>query len=187
MNNRRPTTAGIDQLSLNLNVTRSPDVSVLASVLLWPPDTLGGDVTGAVLFCLAGYLEVVRGMAQCGGPALPALGGLCDGGSLLTAVVGTSVGGGADEDMNACLSAVPDGAGLLLEAPPPAGPPSVVPGGARLLGGCVGVYPSLGRLTRRRPAPLCSSLNLLMTSNCSSGALSGSWPITIYRCVRKLI
>ena len=187
MNRRMPTTAGMDQLSLNLSVTRSPGSSVLSSVLLWPPDTLGGDVTCAVLFCLAGYLEVVRGMAQCGGPALPALGGLCDGGSLLTAVVGTSVSGGADEDMNACLGAVPDGAGLLLEAPPPAGPPSVVPGGACLLGGCVGVYPSLGRLTRRRPAPLCSSLNLLMTSNCSSGALSGSWPITIYRCVRKLI
>ena len=116
MNSRRPTTAGIDQLSLNLNVTKSPDIPVPASVLLWPLDTLGGDVTGAILFCLAGYLEVVRGTAQCRGPALPALGGLCDGGSLLTAVVGTSVSGGADEDMNACLGAVPDGAGLLMEA-----------------------------------------------------------------------
>ena len=179
MNNRRPTTAGIDQLSLNLNVTRSPDVPVLASVLLWSPDTLGGDVTGAVLFCLAGYLEVVRGTAQCGGPALPGLGGLCDGGSLLTAVVGTSVGGGAGEDMDARLGAVLDSAELLLGTPPPEGPPSVVPGEARLLGGCAGVYPSLGRLTRRRPALLCSLLNLLMTSNCSSGAFSGSWPITI--------
>ena len=179
MNNRRPTTAGIDQLSLNLNVTRSPDVPVLASDLLWSPDVLEGDVTGAVLFFLAGYLEVVRGTAQCGGPALPSLGGLCDGGSLLTAVAGTSVGGGACEDMDACVGAVPDSAELPLGAPPPAGPPSVVPGGARLLGGCAGVYPSLGRLTRRSPAPLCSSLNLLMTSSCSSGAFSGSWPITI--------
>ena len=187
MNSRRPTTAGIDQLSLNLSVTRSPDIPVLASVLLWSPGTLGGDVAGAVLFCLAGYLEVVGETAQYGGPVLPALGGLCDGGSLLTAVVGTSVGGGADEGMNTCLGAVPDGAGLVLEAPPPAGPPSAVPGRARLLVGCAGVYPSLGRLMRRRPALLCSSLNLLMTSSCSSGAFSGSWPITIYRCVRKLI
>ena len=182
MNSRRPTTAGIDQLSLNLSVTRSPDTSVLASVLLWSPGTPGGGVAGTVLLCLAGYLEAVGGTAQYGGLALPALGGLCDEGSLLTAVVGTSVGGGADKGIDACL-----GAGLVLETPPPAGPPSAVPGRARLLGGCAGVYPSLGRLMRRRPALLCSSSNLLMTSSCSSGAFSGSWPITIYRCVRKLI
>ena len=187
MNSRRPTTAGIDQLSLNLSVTRSPDTSVLASVLLWSPGTLGGGVASAVLLGLAGNLEAVGGTAQNGGLALPALGGLCDGGSLLTAVVGTSVGGGADEGMDACLGAVPDGAELVLETPPPAGPPSAVPGRARLLGGCAGIHPSLGRLMRRRPALLCSSSNLLMTSSCSSGAFSGSWPITIYRCVRKLI
>ena len=187
MNSRRPTTAGIDQLSLNLSVTRSPDTPVLAYVLLWSPGTLERDVAGAVLLGLAGYLEAVGGTAQNGSPALPALGGLYDGGSLLAAVVGTSVGGGADEGMNACLGAVPDGTGLVLEAPSPAGPPSAVPGRARLLGGCAGVCPSLGRLMRRRPALLCSSLNLLMTSSCSSGAFSGSWPITIYCCVRKLI
>ena len=62
--------------------------------------------------------------------------------------------------MNACPSAVPDTTGLLLEALLPLGPPNTVPGEARLLGGCVGVYPNLGRLMRRRPAPLCSSLNL---------------------------
>ena len=84
MNRRRPTTAGTDQLSLNLSVTRSPGGSVLASVLL------RGGVTAAVLFCLAGYLEATRGMAQCGGPALVALGGLCDGGNLLT-MVGVTV------------------------------------------------------------------------------------------------
>ena len=183
MNSRRPTTAGIDQLSLNLSVTRSPDTSVLASVLLWSPGTLGGGVASAVLLGLAGNLEAVGGTAQNGGLALPALGGLCDGGSLLTAVVGTSVGGGADEGIDACLGAIPDGAGLVLKDPPPVGPPSVVPGRARLLGGCAGVYPSLGRLMRFRPALLYSSSNFLMTSSCSSGAFSGSWPL----CVRKLI
>ena len=195
MNRRRPTTAEIDQLSLNLSVTRSPGGSVLASILLWPPGTLRGGVTADVLFCLAGYLEAARGMAQCGGPALAALGGLCDGGNLLTMVGGTSVGGGAGlvgaagaaGAMNACPSTVPDTAGLWLKVPLPPGPPSAVPGEARLLGGCVSVYPSLGRLMRRRPAPLCSSLNLLMTASCSSGALSGSCSITTYRCVRKLI
>ena len=72
--------------------------------------------TGAILLGLPGYLEAVGGMAQKEGLALPALGGLCDGGSFLTAVVGTSVGGGADEGMNTCLGAVPDGDGLVLEA-----------------------------------------------------------------------
>ena len=111
MNSRRPTTAGIDQLSLNLSVTRSPDTSVLASVLPCSPGTLEGGVASAVLLGLAGYLEDVGGTAQNGGLALLALGGLRDGGSLLMAVVGTSVSGGADEGMDACLSAVPDGAG----------------------------------------------------------------------------
>ena len=95
MNRRRPASAGIDQLSLNLSVTRSLDGSVLVSILLWPPGTFRGGVTAAVLFCLAGCLEAARGMAQCGGPDLAALGGLCDGGNLLTVVGGTSVGGGA--------------------------------------------------------------------------------------------
>ena len=129
MNSRRPTTAGIDQLSLNLSVTRSPDASVLVSVLLWSPDALGGVVEGAVLFCLAGCLEAVGGMAQYGGLALPPLG------SLLTAVMGTSVGGGAGGGTDTCLGAVPDGAELVLEAPPPAVLPTAVPGRARLLGG----------------------------------------------------
>ena len=57
MNSRRPTTAGIDQLSLNLIVTRSPDASVLVSVLLWSPDALGGVVESAILLGLAGCLE----------------------------------------------------------------------------------------------------------------------------------
>ena len=52
------------------------------------------------------------------------------------AVVGTSVGGGAGEGIDACLGAVPDGAGLALEVPPPAGFPRAVPGRARLLDGC---------------------------------------------------
>ena len=64
MNRRRPTTAGTDQLSLNLSVTRSPGGSVLASVLLWLPGTLRGGVTAAVLFCMAGYLEVAGGMVR---------------------------------------------------------------------------------------------------------------------------
>ena len=135
MNRRRPTTAGIDQLSLNLSVTRSPGGSVLASILLWPPGALRGGVTAAVLFCLAGCLEAARGMAQCGGPALAALGGLCDGGNLLTVVGGTSVGGGAglvvtagaDGAMRVGPSAVPDTAGSSIEAPLPPGPLSAVP------------------------------------------------------------
>ena len=195
MNRRRPTTAGIDQLSLNLSVTRSPDDSVLASIFLWPPGALRGGVTAGVFFCLAGCLEAARGMAQCGGPTLAALGGLCDGGGLLTVVRGTSVGGaadlvvavGADGVMSVGSGSVPDTAGLVLEAPLLPEPPSTVPREARLLGGCVVVYPSLGRLMRRRPAPLCSSVNRLMAASCSSGALSGSCPITMYRCVRKLM
>ena len=165
MNSRRPTTAGIDQLSLNLSVTRSPDTSVLVFVLLWSPDTLGWVVEGAVLYCLAGCLEAVGGMAQYRGLALPALGGLCDGGSLFKAVMGTSVVGGAGEGIDGCLGAVPDGAELVLEAPPLAGPPSVAPGRALLLGGCVGVNPSLGRLMRFRPALLYSASFFLMISS----------------------
>ena len=187
MNSRRPTTAWIDQLSLNLRVTRSPDTSVLASVLLWSPGTLGGGAAGFILLCLAGCLEAVGGTAQYGGLAFPVLGGLCDGGSLLTVVMGTSVGGEADEGIDVCLGAVPDGAGLVLEAPPPAGPLSAVPGRARLLDGCAGAYPSRGKLMRFRPAQLYSSSSFLMTSSCSSGAFSGSWPVTMYRCVRKLM
>ena len=76
MNSRRPTTAGIDQLSLNLSVTRSPDASVLVSVLLWSLDALGGVVEGAVLFCLAGCLEAIGVTAQYGSLVFPVLGGL---------------------------------------------------------------------------------------------------------------
>ena len=120
MNSRRPRTAGIDQLSLNLSVTKSPDACVLVSVLLWSPGTLGGGVAGVDFLCLAGCLEAVGGTAQYRGLAFPALGGLCDGGSLLTAVMGTSVGGEPNEGIDDCLGAVPDGAELVLEAPPPA-------------------------------------------------------------------
>ena len=82
-------------------------------------------------------------MAQCGGPTLAALGGLCDGGSLLTVVRGTSVGGaaglmvaaGADGAVGVSSGAVPDTAGPVLEAPLLPDPPSAVPGEARLLGG----------------------------------------------------
>ena len=95
MKRRRPTTAGINQLSRNLSVTRSPGDSIPASILLWLPGALGGGVTTGDFFCLTGRLEAARGMAQCGGPTLAALGGLCDGGSLLTVVRGTSVGGAA--------------------------------------------------------------------------------------------
>ena len=62
MNRRRPTTAGIDQLSLNLSVTRSLG-SCLVSVLLWPPGARGGGITVGDFFFLAGCLEVARGMA----------------------------------------------------------------------------------------------------------------------------
>ena len=85
MKRRRPTTAGINQLSLNLSVTRSIG-SCLVSVLLWPPGARGGEKTACDFFFLAKCLEVARGMAQCGGPDLAALGGLCDGESLFTVV-----------------------------------------------------------------------------------------------------
>ena len=195
MNRRMPTTAGIDQLSLNLSVTRSPGSSVLASVLLWPPGALGGGITTSGFFFLTGCLEVARGMAQCGGPALAALGGLCEGGSLLTGARGTSVGGAAGPNdavgtggvVVVGSSAVPDTAGLMFAASLLLGPPGVVLREACLLGGCAGVCPSLGRLMRCIPRPRCSLVNRLMTASCSSGALSGSWPITMYRFVRKLM
>ena len=169
-------------------------------VLASPPSSFGlrrpqRRSTAIVLFCLAGCLVAARGMAQCGGPVLAALGGLCNGGSLLTVVRGTSVGGaaglavaaGADGTMGVGSGAVPGTAELVLGAPLLPWPPSAVPGEARLLGGCAGAYLSLGRLMRRRPAPLCSSVNRLMAASCSSGALFGSCPMTMYRCMRKLM
>ena len=124
MNRGRPTTAGINQLSLNLSVTRSLGGSVLALILLWPPGAPRGSVTAGIFFFLAGCLEVTRGMAQCGGPTLAALGGLCDGGSLLTTVRGTSVGGatglwvtaacGPGGAGTACLGTVLDTAELAM-------------------------------------------------------------------------
>ena len=118
-------------------------------VLSSPPSSFGLRAPSEVVlpadifFCLAGCLEVTRGMAQCGGPTLAALGGLCDGGSLLTVVRGTSVGGaaglmvaaGADGAVGVGSGAVPDTAGPVLEAPLLPDPPSAVPGEARLLGG----------------------------------------------------
>ena len=123
-------------------------------------------------------------MAQCGGPVLAALGGLCEGGSLLTGTRGTSVGGAAGpndtEGTGRAVifgsSAVPGIVGLVFVAPLLLGPPSVVPGEACLLGGCAGACPSLGKLMRCNPPPLCSSVNRLMTASCSSGALSAVGP-----------
>ena len=54
MNRRMPATAGIDQLSLNLSVTRPLGPSVLPSVLLWPPGILGGGITTGGFFFLTG-------------------------------------------------------------------------------------------------------------------------------------
>ena len=90
---RIPRTAGTDQLSLNLSVTRSPGSRGSASILLWPLGGLDGRTTAGGFFLLTGCLEAASGMAQCGGPALAALGGLCEGGSLQMEVTGTSVGG----------------------------------------------------------------------------------------------
>ena len=86
-------TTGIDQLSLNLSVTRSPGFSGSSSVLLWPLAGLVGWITAGGFFLLIGCLEVAIGMAQCGGPVFDGLGGLLEGGSLCTEAVGTSVGG----------------------------------------------------------------------------------------------
>ena len=100
-------------------------------------------MTTGIFFFLVGCLEVARGMAQCGGPTLAALGGLCDGGSLLKVVRGTSVGGavglmvvaGGDGAVIAGSGAVPDTAELMLETLFPPKPPSGVPEEALLLGG----------------------------------------------------
>ena len=86
-------TTGIDQLSLNLSVTRSPGFSGSSSVLLWPLAGLVGWITAGGFFLLIGCLEVAIGMAQCGGPILAGLGGLNEGGGLCTEAVGTSIGG----------------------------------------------------------------------------------------------
>ena len=93
MNRRMPRTAGTDQLSLNLSVTKSPGSLGLTSILLWPLGSLGGKITNGGFFLLTGCLEVASGMAQCSGPVLAGLGGLCEGGGLCTEVAGTSVGG----------------------------------------------------------------------------------------------
>ena len=76
MNRRIPITAGMDQLSLNLSVTRSRGSSTLVSLLLWPSSSLGGRLTAGGFFFFITCLEVAKGMAQCGGPTLTALGGL---------------------------------------------------------------------------------------------------------------
>ena len=81
-------TAGIDQLSLNLSVTRSPGSSGLSSVPFWPLAGLVGWMTVGGFFLLIRCLEVAIGMAQCGGPILAGLGGLCEGGGLCTEAVG---------------------------------------------------------------------------------------------------
>ena len=117
MNRRIPRTTGTNQLSLNLRVTRSPGFSGL-SVLLWPLAGLAGWMITGGLFLLTGCLEVASGMAQCGGPVLAGLGGLCEGNGLVTEAAGTSFGGaiglfvtaacGPGGAGTACLGAVPD-------------------------------------------------------------------------------
>ena len=64
MNRRIPRTAGMDQLSLNLNVTRSLSSSGLSSILLWLLAGLAGCTTAGGFFLLAKRLEVAFGMAQ---------------------------------------------------------------------------------------------------------------------------
>ena len=69
---RIPRTAGTDQLSLNLSVTRSPGSLGSASILLWRLGGLDGRMTAGGFFLLTGCLEAASGMAQCGGmPWLP--------------------------------------------------------------------------------------------------------------------
>ena len=182
MNRRMPRTAGIDQLSLNLSVTRSPGFSILASILLWPPGGLGGRITTGGFFFLTGCLEVARGIAQCGGPALAALGGLCEGGSLLTEVTGTSVGGAAGLMavvgpgcvVAAGPSTVPDAAELALVDPLLFGPLVTVLREVGLLSSGRAALSILGKVVRCSPLPLCSSENRLMVSSCSSHTLSGN-------------
>ena len=54
-------TTGIDQLSLNLSVTRSPGFSGLSSVLLWSLTGLAGWITVGGFFLLMGCLDVAIG------------------------------------------------------------------------------------------------------------------------------
>ena len=132
MNRRMPRTAGINQLSLNLSVTKSLGSSRV-SILLWSPSGLGGRLTTGGFFFFIECLEVAKGMAQCVGPALAALGGLCEGGNLLTEIVGTSVGS------STALAVVVGPVRVVVAGP------STVPGAAELvvlcrevdlLGGC---------------------------------------------------
>ena len=95
MNRRIPRTAGIDQLSLNLSVTKSPGSLGLISILLWPLGGLGGKITTGGFFLLTGCLDVTSGMAQCSVPVLADLGGHCEGGGLRTEVAGASLGNAA--------------------------------------------------------------------------------------------
>ena len=123
MNRRIPRTTGTNQLSLNLSVTRSPEFSGLSSVLLWPLAGLAGWIIIGGFFLLTGCLEVAIGMAQWGSPVLAGLGGLCEGGGLVTEAAGTSIGGviglwvtaacGPCGAGTACLGAVQDTAELI--------------------------------------------------------------------------
>ena len=123
-------------------------------------------------------------MAQCGGPVFAGLGGLCEGGSLCTEAVGTSVGGatalwvasvcGPGGGNILCLGAVLDCAELAEYVTSlRLGPLTVTFKEAALLRGGMITLLGLGMMVLGNPPPLCSSVNRLMASNCSSSTLSG--------------
>ena len=123
-------------------------------------------------------------MAQCGGPVFDGLGGLLEGGGLCTEAVGTSVGGatalwvasvcGPGGGNILCLGAVQDCAELAEYVTSlRSGPLMVTSKEAGLLRGGMITLLGLDIVVLGSRPPLCSSVNCLMTSNCSSGALSG--------------
>ena len=91
-------------------------------------------------------------------------------------------------DGTICPSTVPDNAEFVEYVTSLlSGPLTVTSKEAVLLRGGMITLLGLEVMLLGKPLPLCSSVNRLVASNCSSGALSGIRPITIYLPMRKLM
>ena len=116
-------------------------------------------------------------MAQWGGPVLAGLGGLCEGGGLVTEAAGTSIGGviglwvtaacGPCGAGTACLGAVQDTAELIEYVTSLLSSPLTVTSkeAGLLYGGMITLLGWDVVVTESR-LPLCSSEHRLITSNC---------------------